>query len=87
MYWNGFIKCLDGYEEFFPLEPHKSVFVREMMPVKPEGGLQKRAWVYLYNGKVPGSSRIPSGDYRHRLSPRQNRHAPGPETHSRPGSN
>jgi gamma-glutamylcyclotransferase (GGCT)/AIG2-like uncharacterized protein YtfP len=72
------LAALDDYEEYLPSKPLRSLFVREVLPVTLEGGGEKKAWVYLYNREVPESRVIPSGDYRRRLSRRQNRYAPGP---------
>jgi gamma-glutamylcyclotransferase (GGCT)/AIG2-like uncharacterized protein YtfP len=58
------LKILDKYEEFLPSAPAKSLFVRDLVPVKMERGRTRSAWVYLYNRTVDESRLIPSGDYR-----------------------
>lgn len=61
------LRILDEYEQFFPLQPERSLFVRTVAPVVMEDGRIERAWVYLYNGPVDENSLIPSGDYRDRV--------------------
>jgi gamma-glutamylcyclotransferase (GGCT)/AIG2-like uncharacterized protein YtfP len=58
------LKILDQYEEFFPLKPNKSLFVRKLVSVTLEDGRRKRAWAYLYNRGIAGAKLIPSGRYR-----------------------
>jgi len=58
------LKTLDSYEEFSPLVPKKSLFVRELVSVTLEGGRKKRAWAYLYNRGIAGARLIPTGCYR-----------------------
>jgi pyruvate carboxylase len=62
------IGILDQYEEFLPSRPDKSLFIRKKLPVKMKGGVQKRAWVYLFNRAVKEADLIPGGSYRERLS-------------------
>ena len=57
------LKILDRYEEFFPLRPKKSLFVRKPVSVTLEDGRRKRAWTYLYNRAVANAKPIPSGRY------------------------
>lgn len=65
------IAILDEYEEFFPAQPEKSLFVRKVVPVTMENGTQKEAWVYFYNRKVDEADWIPGGNYRDRISARK----------------
>jgi gamma-glutamylcyclotransferase (GGCT)/AIG2-like uncharacterized protein YtfP len=58
------LKIFDKYEEFFPLRPNKSLFVREVLPVTLEDGRRKRAWAYLYNRGIANARLIPTGRYR-----------------------
>jgi gamma-glutamylcyclotransferase (GGCT)/AIG2-like uncharacterized protein YtfP len=58
------LKNLDKYEEFFPLQPNKSLFVRELVAVTLEDGRKKRAWAYLYNRGTADAKLIPTGRYR-----------------------
>jgi gamma-glutamylcyclotransferase (GGCT)/AIG2-like uncharacterized protein YtfP len=59
------MRILDGYEEFLPLQPEESLFVRALVPVTLETGRRQDAWVYFYNRAVDEANLIPSGDYRH----------------------
>jgi len=58
------LKFLDQYEEFCALQPNKSVFIRELLPVALEDGRRKRAWAYLYNRGIAKAKLIPTGRYR-----------------------
>jgi gamma-glutamylcyclotransferase (GGCT)/AIG2-like uncharacterized protein YtfP len=60
----GALRILDQYEGFSPLEPSKSLFVRELVCVTLEDGRRKRAWAYLYNRGIGRAKLIPSGRYR-----------------------
>jgi gamma-glutamylcyclotransferase (GGCT)/AIG2-like uncharacterized protein YtfP len=40
---------LDEYEEFFPDEPERSEFLRELHPVHWEDGRVEMCWVYVLN--------------------------------------
>jgi len=62
---------LDRFEEFFPRQPHKSLFVRIIAPVTLEDGRMKNAWVYVYNQSVDETRLIPGGDYRHNFATRE----------------
>lgn len=64
------IRTLDRYEEFFPRQPHKSLFVRIVAPVTLEDGRRENAWVYVYNRPVEDTKLVPSGDYRDRFASR-----------------
>lgn len=61
---------LDQYEEFFPGQPDKSLFVRTVATVRLEEGRREKAWVYFYNRPVDEARFIPSGDYRDKVSAR-----------------
>jgi gamma-glutamylcyclotransferase (GGCT)/AIG2-like uncharacterized protein YtfP len=65
------IGILDKYEDHFPSEPRKSLFIRELMTVTLEGGRKRRAWTYLYNRPVNDAKLIPSGNYRDCVSAHQ----------------
>jgi gamma-glutamylcyclotransferase (GGCT)/AIG2-like uncharacterized protein YtfP len=58
------LETLDKYEEFSPLEPNKSLFIRELLSVSLEDGRKKRAWAYLYNRGIANARVIPTGRYR-----------------------
>jgi pyruvate carboxylase len=65
------LKILDRYEEFFPLEPRKSLFIRKRVSVILDDENRKRAWAYLYNRAVAKAESIPSGRYRDSDAARQ----------------
>ena len=58
------LKTLDEYEEFSPLKPNKSLFIRRLVSVTLEDGRKKRAWAYLYNRGIANARLIPTGCYR-----------------------
>ena len=60
------LRNLDQYEGFFPLEPNKSLFVRELLSVTLDDGRKKRGWAYLYNRGIAEAKLIPTGCYRDR---------------------
>src|SRR5208337_285487 len=64
------LKTLDEYEEFSPLKPNKSLFIRKLVSVTLEDGRKKRAWAYLYNRGIANARLIPTGRYRDNASPR-----------------
>lgn len=64
-------RILDQFEEFFPRQPHKSLFVRIIAPVTLEDGRRENAWVYVYNQPVDESRLVPSGDYRNNFARRE----------------
>ncbi len=43
------LQRLDRYEEFFPKNPQKSLFIRRKVDVEFEDGSHRPCWVYLYN--------------------------------------
>ena len=57
------LKELDTLEEFDPLHPAKSLFVRRSVVVRLEDGDQSRAWIYLLNKKPVHARPIRRGDY------------------------
>jgi gamma-glutamylcyclotransferase (GGCT)/AIG2-like uncharacterized protein YtfP len=60
------MRVLDEYEDFFPLHPEQSLFVRTLVLVTLENGRREDAWAYFYNRAVDETKLIPSGDYRDR---------------------
>jgi len=62
---------LDQFEEFFPGQPHKSLFLRIIAPVTLEDGRRQNAWVYVYNKPVDETKLVPSGDYRDKFAGRE----------------
>lgn len=65
----GAIEKLDHYEEYFPSEPRKSLFIRKKTLVEMESGVRDTAWTYFYNRAVSEKQRIPAGDYRDKIEP------------------
>lgn len=57
------LRQIDQYEEFSPRRPNTSLFVRKRVPVKLDSGEQVMCWAYVYNGRIPRTRRILSGDY------------------------
>ena len=57
------LSTLDEIEGFSILEPDKSLYIREEIPVMFEDGRVENAWVYFYNAPLGGAQRIESGDY------------------------
>jgi gamma-glutamylcyclotransferase (GGCT)/AIG2-like uncharacterized protein YtfP len=64
-------RILDQFEEYFPRQPQKSLFVRIIAPVTLEDGRRQNAWVYVYNQPVDETTLIPSGDYRDSFARRE----------------
>jgi gamma-glutamylcyclotransferase (GGCT)/AIG2-like uncharacterized protein YtfP len=58
------VAALDAYEEFFPLQPDKSLFLRTLIAATLSDGRIVNAWVYLYSRSVDESQRIRSGAYK-----------------------
>lgn len=67
------LRTLDKYEEYFPLDHKKSLFIRMLVPVTLEDGRKRSAWAYIYKRAVANSRLIPSGRYRDSAT---SRHAP-----------
>jgi len=58
------LELLDEVEEYDPLEPERSLYVRTVRPVTlRSGGIAVPAWCYLYNRSVKGLTRIASGEW------------------------
>ncbi len=57
-------KELDKYEEYNPLHPEHSLFIRKAVIVTDEQGKKHRAWIYIYNKDVSGKRLIKGGNYR-----------------------
>lgn len=57
------LEALDRYEEFDPLDPKKSLFIRKKVMVQMANGSSREGWIYIYN-RHPGSAKpIRGGDY------------------------
>jgi len=57
------LEALDRYEEFDPLAPKKSLFVRKRAKIWMANGSSREGWIYVYN-RHPGKAKIVrGGDY------------------------
>ena len=57
------LEVLDRYEEFDPLDPKGSLFIRKKAKVWMANGSSREGWIYVYN-KPPGKAKlVRSGDY------------------------
>jgi gamma-glutamylcyclotransferase (GGCT)/AIG2-like uncharacterized protein YtfP len=62
------LRKIDEYEEFDPLAPAKSLFVRSLHPVTLTAGKTLQCWVYVYNQKPKVSRTL-----RNNRSPKRTR--------------
>ncbi len=58
-----FFETLDLIQGYWPDQPARSLYIRQIIPVTTEQG-EARAWSYLLNLPVTGLTLIPSGDFR-----------------------
>lgn len=57
------LEALDRYEEFDPVAPKKSLFIRKKVRVLMADGSRRESWIYVYN-KAPGKAKVVrGGDY------------------------
>ena len=57
------LQALDRYEEFDPLDPKRSLFVRKKAMVRMANGSSREGWIYVYN-RHPGKGKlVRGGDY------------------------
>ena len=57
------LEALDQYEEFDPLDPKRSLFIRKKAKVRMANGSSREGWIYVYN-RHPGRAKlVRSGDY------------------------
>ena len=61
--FNTSILKLDEYEDFFPGDFEKSLYIRQIEDVNVQGGDIKKAWVYIFNEDVDEEKRVISGNY------------------------
>ena len=54
------LDALDKYEEFDPLRPEKSLFIRKKAKIKLASGRRVEGWIYVYN-RDPGHAPIIRG--------------------------
>ena len=57
------LEALDQYEEFDPLDPKKSLFVRRKVRVRMANGSSREGWIYVYNRHPRKAKLVRSGDY------------------------
>lgn len=57
-------QALDPYEDCFPEDANRSLFVRTIASVTTQSKEELSAWIYFWNSPLDGLSRIPSGNYR-----------------------
>jgi gamma-glutamylcyclotransferase (GGCT)/AIG2-like uncharacterized protein YtfP len=58
------LESLDELEEYDPLHPETSLYVRRICDARMQNGPVLRAWVYAYNRDVSAMEKIASGDWR-----------------------
>lgn len=57
------LDLLDRYEEFDPMDPKKSLFVRTKAKIRMANGSSCEGWIYVYN-RHPGKAKlVRGGDY------------------------
>jgi gamma-glutamylcyclotransferase (GGCT)/AIG2-like uncharacterized protein YtfP len=57
------LDLLDRYEEFDPMDPKKSLFVRKKAKIRMANGSSREGWIYVYN-RHPGKAKlVRGGDY------------------------
>ena len=54
------LEALDRYEEFDPLDPRNSLFVRKKATVRMANGSRREGWIYVYN-RPPGKAKLVRG--------------------------
>ena len=60
---NRVFEVLDRYEEFDPLRPKRSLFIRKKAKVRLADGSSLEGWIYVYN-RPPGNAKlVRGGDY------------------------
>lgn len=57
------LEALDRYEEFDPLAPKKSLFVRKKVKVLMVNGSRREGWIYVYNRPRGTAKLVRGGDY------------------------
>lgn len=57
------LDLLDQYEEFDPMDPKKSLFIRKKAKIRMANGSSREGWIYVYN-RHPGKAKlVRGGDY------------------------
>ena len=59
------LAALDRYEEFKPLAPKKSLFIRKKAQVLMANGNSCEGWIYVYNRPLGNAKLVRGGDYLH----------------------
>jgi len=62
------LRQLDDYEGFDPHAPRKSLFLRQLHPVRLATGQTLNCWVYVYNRKPDSARLVHDGIYAGRLA-------------------
>jgi len=57
------LDALDRYEEFDPLDPKKSLFIRKKAKIRMANGTSREGWIYVYNRHPGKAKRVRGGDY------------------------
>jgi gamma-glutamylcyclotransferase (GGCT)/AIG2-like uncharacterized protein YtfP len=57
----GMLLVFDDYEGYRKDAPSESLFVRQQLMIRLEGGRRIRAWMYVYQGICDGRAEITSG--------------------------
>lgn len=65
-FYEATLQALDALEEYDPNREEESDYLRRRVQVTLDSGNKVEAWVYYWNGHLPTSERIPSGDFRRR---------------------
>lgn len=57
------LQALDRYEEFDPMAPKKSLFVRKKAMVQMANGSTREGWIYVYNRNPRDAKLVREGEY------------------------
>lgn len=57
-------QALDPYEDCYPEDGSRSLFIRMITPVTTRSNDKVNAWIYFWNSSLNGLPRIANGDYR-----------------------
>jgi len=58
------LDVLDDVEDYDPLDPENSLYVRVTRSVRDDAGRDVTAWTYLYNRTGANAQPVPNGDWR-----------------------
>ena len=62
------LNALDALEEYDPLAPSASLYLRVVRSVNASDGARRKAWVYKYNQPTSGLAVVPDGDWRKEIT-------------------